>query len=201
MTLSGSTHRTSEGSLRVHSRQDSQSRLWADGARNRRPFRHQLAQRRDVPSEGAGEKGADHPRAEHVAGHSAVGRADRRARACRWPGALPPACCTRRSSRTSGSISTPCSATKNLFVLEVTRRLDDRRPNRRRRLRGHSQTAHRPRRPDRRGSDRRRRSHAQALVSRANRIRLEPANSTMKPIYVKNAKILGVVVGVVRKVE
>jgi repressor LexA len=33
-----------------------------------------------------------------------------------------------------------------------------------------------------------------------NRIRLEPANSTMKPIYVKNAKILGAVVGVVRKV-
>ncbi len=34
-----------------------------------------------------------------------------------------------------------------------------------------------------------------------NRIRLEPANSTMKPIYVKNAKVLGVVVGVVRKVN
>jgi repressor LexA len=34
-----------------------------------------------------------------------------------------------------------------------------------------------------------------------NRIRLEPANSSMKPIYVKNAKILGVVVGVVRQVE
>ena len=34
-----------------------------------------------------------------------------------------------------------------------------------------------------------------------NRIRLEPANSTMKPIYVKNAKVLGVVVGVVRKVS
>lgn len=33
-----------------------------------------------------------------------------------------------------------------------------------------------------------------------NRIRLEPANSTMKPIYVKDAKVLGVVVGVVRKV-
>ncbi|MBN2024152.1 MAG: transcriptional repressor LexA [Pirellulales bacterium] len=33
-----------------------------------------------------------------------------------------------------------------------------------------------------------------------NRIRLEPANSSMKPIFVKNAKILGVVVGVVRKV-
>ena len=34
-----------------------------------------------------------------------------------------------------------------------------------------------------------------------NRIRLEPANSAMKPIYVRNAKIRGVVVGVVRRVE
>ena len=34
-----------------------------------------------------------------------------------------------------------------------------------------------------------------------NRIRLEPANSTMKPIYVRNATIRGVVVGVVRKVD
>ncbi len=34
-----------------------------------------------------------------------------------------------------------------------------------------------------------------------NRIRLEPANASMKPIYVKQAKILGVVVGVVRKVD
>jgi len=33
-----------------------------------------------------------------------------------------------------------------------------------------------------------------------NRIRLEPANSSMKPIYVRNARIAGVVVGVVRKV-
>ncbi len=33
-----------------------------------------------------------------------------------------------------------------------------------------------------------------------NRIRLEPANSTMKPIYVRDAQVLGVVVGVVRKV-
>ena len=33
-----------------------------------------------------------------------------------------------------------------------------------------------------------------------NRICLKPANSKMKPIYVKNAKVLGVVVGVVRKV-
>ena len=31
------------------------------------------------------------------------------------------------------------------------------------------------------------------------RIRLEPANSTMKPIFVKDARVLGVVVGVVRK--
>ena len=34
-----------------------------------------------------------------------------------------------------------------------------------------------------------------------NRIRLEPANSTMKPIYVKNARVLGVVVGVIRRVQ
>ncbi|NUQ65529.1 MAG: transcriptional repressor LexA [Pirellulales bacterium] len=34
-----------------------------------------------------------------------------------------------------------------------------------------------------------------------NRIRLEPANSSMKPIYVKNAQVLGVVVGVVRQVR
>ena len=33
-----------------------------------------------------------------------------------------------------------------------------------------------------------------------NRIRLEPANSAMKPIFVKDARVLGVVVGVVRKV-
>jgi repressor LexA len=34
-----------------------------------------------------------------------------------------------------------------------------------------------------------------------NRIRLQPANSEMKPIYVKNAKILGVLAFVVRKME
>jgi repressor LexA len=34
-----------------------------------------------------------------------------------------------------------------------------------------------------------------------NRIRLEPANSSMKPIFVKDAQVLGVVVGVVRKVD
>ena len=33
-----------------------------------------------------------------------------------------------------------------------------------------------------------------------NRIRLQPANSPMKPIYVKNAKVLGVLVGVVRQI-
>ena len=31
-----------------------------------------------------------------------------------------------------------------------------------------------------------------------NRIRLQPANSEMSPIYVREAKVLGVVVGVVR---
>src|SRR5665213_4412405 len=35
----------------------------------------------------------------------------------------------------------------------------------------------------------------------AKRIRLEPANSSMKPIYVTNAKVLGVVIGVVRKLK
>jgi repressor LexA len=34
----------------------------------------------------------------------------------------------------------------------------------------------------------------------ANRIRLQPANSSMKPIYVKDAQVLGVVTGVIRKV-
>jgi repressor LexA len=33
------------------------------------------------------------------------------------------------------------------------------------------------------------------------RIRLQPANSTMKPIYVTNAQVVGIVVGVVRKVD
>ena len=33
-----------------------------------------------------------------------------------------------------------------------------------------------------------------------DRIRLQPANSSMKPIYVRNAKVLGVLVGVIRKV-
>lgn len=32
-----------------------------------------------------------------------------------------------------------------------------------------------------------------------NRIRLQPANSSMKPIYSRDAKVIGVVVGVVRK--
>jgi repressor LexA len=35
----------------------------------------------------------------------------------------------------------------------------------------------------------------------ANRVRLQPANSSMKPIYVKDVKVLGVVVGVVRRME
>lgn len=34
-----------------------------------------------------------------------------------------------------------------------------------------------------------------------NRIRLQPANNKMKPIYVRNAKVLGIVVGVVREMN
>jgi repressor LexA len=35
----------------------------------------------------------------------------------------------------------------------------------------------------------------------ANRIRLQPANSSMKPIYCRNVQVLGVVTGVVRRVD
>jgi repressor LexA len=35
----------------------------------------------------------------------------------------------------------------------------------------------------------------------ANRVRLQPANSSMSPIYVKGATVMGVVVGVVRRVR
>jgi repressor LexA len=35
----------------------------------------------------------------------------------------------------------------------------------------------------------------------AGRIRLQPANATMQPIYVETAEVVGVVVGVVRKVS
>lgn len=35
----------------------------------------------------------------------------------------------------------------------------------------------------------------------ANRIRLQPANRNMQPIYVANAQVLGVVAGVVRKIK
>ncbi len=34
-----------------------------------------------------------------------------------------------------------------------------------------------------------------------NRIRLQPANRAMKPLYVKNARVLGVVEGVVRRIK
>ena len=34
-----------------------------------------------------------------------------------------------------------------------------------------------------------------------NRIRLQPANATMQPIYVADARVMGVVVGVVRKLD
>ncbi len=34
----------------------------------------------------------------------------------------------------------------------------------------------------------------------ANRIRLQPANSSMKPIYSRTAQVIGIVTGVVRRV-
>ncbi|MCA9241726.1 MAG: transcriptional repressor LexA [Planctomycetales bacterium] len=35
----------------------------------------------------------------------------------------------------------------------------------------------------------------------SNRVRLQPANSSMKPIYARNVQVLGVVTGVVRRVD
>jgi repressor LexA len=35
----------------------------------------------------------------------------------------------------------------------------------------------------------------------ANRIRLQPANSSMKPIYARDVQVLGIVIGVIRKVS
>ncbi len=35
----------------------------------------------------------------------------------------------------------------------------------------------------------------------AGRVRLQPANSSMKPLYVTNAQVVGVVVGVVRTLK
>ena len=34
----------------------------------------------------------------------------------------------------------------------------------------------------------------------ANRVRLQPANSSMKPIYARDVQVVGVVTGIVRKV-
>src|SRR5690606_16071344 len=35
----------------------------------------------------------------------------------------------------------------------------------------------------------------------SNRIRLQPANSSMKPIYARNVQVLGIVTGVIRKLR
>ena len=35
----------------------------------------------------------------------------------------------------------------------------------------------------------------------ANRVRLQPANSSMRPIYARNVQVLGVATGVVRKIR
>ena len=118
--------------------------------------------------------------------------------ACRWPGGSPPACCTRRSSKRADRLRRAFRADKNLFVLEVhgDSMIEDQ-------IADGDYVVIRKQRGPRSGQivvalTDEKRSHAQTLVPRENRIRLEPANATMKPIYVKNAKVLGVVVGVVR---
>ena len=55
-----------------------------------------------------------------------------------------------------------------------------------------------------RGRDDRERGHRQALLPEGDRIRFQPANSNMAPIYVRKADfrsvdIIGIVVGVYRK--
>ena len=89
---------------------------------------------------------------------------------------------------------------KNLFVLAGQRRVDDRGPDRRRRLRGGAKAAHRPEGPDRRRPDRRGRGHAEALVPREEPHPPEAGQLEDEAHLRKNARVLGVVVGVVRKV-
>ena len=130
-------------------------------------FRHQLTQRRGVPSEGPGEerlitREPNMSRAIQLAaepiderslplyGQIAAGvlaRGGRAGRAGRFRDAL-------RSGRQE-----PLRA-------GGPRRIDDRGPDCRRRLRGRPPPADRAERPDRRGHYRRRRGHAEALVSR-----------------------------------
>ena len=170
---------------------DSQPRLRSDRARNRRSVRHQFAQRRHVPSQSLEKKGLitrepNMSRAIQLAAEPVEERglpmAGRIA-----AGVLHEA--IEQDERID--LGAMFSSRKNQFVLRGDGRFDDRRPDRRRRLRGRPQAAHCPRRADRGRHDRRRRSDAQALYLEKNRIRLEPANSSMKPIYVKNAQMLG----------
>src|SRR5438477_475281 len=51
--------RPPERNLRVHPREDRKPRLRPDGAGDRRGVRHQIAQRRHVPPQGAGKEGPD----------------------------------------------------------------------------------------------------------------------------------------------
>ena len=92
-------------------------------------------------------------------------------------------------------------ADKNLFVLEVAWRVDDRGPDRRRRLCGRPPPTDRAERADRGGHYRRGRGHAQALVSREEPHPPGARQLDHEPIFVRDAKVLGVVVGVVRKIE
>ena len=126
-----------------------------------------------------------------------------RTTACHSTGKSPPACSTKRSSRKSGSICKRSSIRPiiSLFVLEVRGEsmIEDQ-------IADGDYVVVRRQRTARKGqivvaiTD-----EGEATLKRwyqeKNRIRLEPANSTMKPIYVRDAKVLGVVVGVVRKVE
>ena len=138
-------------------------------------------------------EGTDHPRAEHVAGDPY----------------LPPRPIGDRGLPLAGRIAAGVlheaieqedrvdfkdifdPSNKDLFVLEVNGDSIDRGPNRPTATMSWSQAANRPQGADRRGIDGRKRGNAKRWFPEKNRIRLEPANSSMKPIFVKNAKVLG----------
>src|SRR5436309_179664 len=70
------TDDASTGDLRFHQRQDSESGIRPDSARDRHGLQDQVPKRRDVPSQSARKEGADHSRSAHVSGDSDLRAAD-----------------------------------------------------------------------------------------------------------------------------
>ncbi len=165
-------------------------------------FRHPIAQRRGLPSEGPGEKGTHHPRAEHVAGDPTCGRADSKSAACRWPARIAAGVLHEAIEQNERvdfqDMFDPSRKTSSCLQVKGDSMIEDQ-------IADGDYVVVQKQRTARKGqivvalTD-----EGEATLKRwfpeKNRIRLEPANSAMKPIYVKDARVLGVVVGVVRKV-